>query len=1096
MKLVKRTTLQFQEGTSDKVYEVDLCLMGDLYTVNFRYGRRGSNLKEGTKTTQPVSLSQAQRVFDGLVAEKVKKGYRDINNISSQPSASPVINVSTTSSDPRHQTILNRLANRNENKWKLERVIWRAGELKIKEATPFLVELIGSGDAMRDYCIAWALGWCGDSAKETLSDRNDLDLLNILYRQFYENPATPKFVKRIAWEAIFKLSDRGSKDILRSQKIRELPIQLQELVINGAAKNLSQGLQDYLLTVSPILESIQAIEKRLLAINYYSEWRSNKQLQTEIKAEIERLIPELEEVVQKKYSDYYHGYFEIQRALKEYISNEEGKHYSIIDTLYQIDNVFTRSVILDLIKTAPLKHSYFRSLRHIFKMAEYRHDTEIYAIFAARFDKEKGNSNSYYTLDRAYTKKTRQYLQKRVWRTLKQLGEESDRDYINLVTEILLQYSDNDAQTPRRSNYRKWNSQTNSYENSNSEWDAYASYIILNHILYENSPRYLSHPKAWRCQNGYQPGNPLPKSREEAFPQLWQQNPEALLKLLLESNCHPVHQFATKALRDCPEFGDRLELNILIQLLDRPYPGTIELAFNLVCDRYNPNQPDRQLILALVNCHLSAARDRAYTWIEAQREYFLNSENFLISLILCDREDTRAFAKRFLSSSILNENATRVLIGQIIAHLLAFSPEQEQIARETGEILLEFTPQLRSLGFNVILDLLNYPLPEVKEIGARILLNHQTPATDLPPNLIESLIASPYESIRRIGVRIFEQLPDDRLMSDRVLIVAMAINPIVDLRNAIRPVIRRLANNYPNFGRQIAIELIDLLTTPEQHQGVHQDLTVLLKEDIPNWMPLISKQQTMPLLRVKSTAVQELAGLILQANDRHFLEEFATNELVKLANHEILSVREAARNMFAKRIETIHSNTEEMLSAVRLLEAKWQDTKDFARKIFSNLTSENWTPELIIYVCDSVYEEVRSFGRNKAIEHFQTDYGKEYLLKFSEHPSADMQIFATNYLENYAANNLDRLIKLTPYFITVLSRVNKGRIAKQRIFQFLDKQAQNNQAAAKIVAEILTRQSVTIAIGDKANAIQIMLKIQKKYPDISLPIQQKKIVHR
>jgi hypothetical protein len=244
-----------------------------------------------------------------------------------------------------------------------------------------LVALIGSGDAMRDYCIAWALGWCGDSAKKTLNDRNNLDLFNILYREFYENPATPKFVKRIAWEAILKLSDRGSKDVLRSQKIRELPIELQELVRSDNAVILSQGLQDYLLARSPIQESIQAIDKRFLAINYYSEWRSNKQLQAEIK----------------------------------------------------------------------------------------------------------------------------------------------------------------------------------------------------------------------------------------------------------------------------------LELNILIKLLDRPYPETIELSFNLVCDRYNPNQPDRQLILALVNCNLSAARDR---------------------------EDTRAFAKRFLSSSILNENATRVLIGQIIAHLLAFSLERGQISSQ------------------------------------------------------------------------------------------------------------------------------------------------------------------------------------------------------------------------------------------------------------------------------------------------------------------------------------------------------------------------------------------------------------------------------
>jgi hypothetical protein len=66
MELVQRTTLYFREGNSDKVYEVDLCrVSNDGYLVNFRYGRRGASLKEGTKTAQPVTLTQARAFFDG-----------------------------------------------------------------------------------------------------------------------------------------------------------------------------------------------------------------------------------------------------------------------------------------------------------------------------------------------------------------------------------------------------------------------------------------------------------------------------------------------------------------------------------------------------------------------------------------------------------------------------------------------------------------------------------------------------------------------------------------------------------------------------------------------------------------------------------------------------------------------------------------------------------------------------------------------------------------------------------------------------------------------------------------------------------------------
>ena len=69
MRLVSRTKLHLKEGNSDKVYEVDLCASGDKFLVNFRYGRRGAELKEGTKTTQAVDLEQAEKIFQKLVDE-------------------------------------------------------------------------------------------------------------------------------------------------------------------------------------------------------------------------------------------------------------------------------------------------------------------------------------------------------------------------------------------------------------------------------------------------------------------------------------------------------------------------------------------------------------------------------------------------------------------------------------------------------------------------------------------------------------------------------------------------------------------------------------------------------------------------------------------------------------------------------------------------------------------------------------------------------------------------------------------------------------------------------------------------------------------
>lgn len=84
MKVVKITTLHYQDDRSDKIYEVELfeVTKNQHYMVNFHYGRRGSRLRNGIKTDGYVPLVEAEKVFQKLVQEKIKGGYRDITGVS------------------------------------------------------------------------------------------------------------------------------------------------------------------------------------------------------------------------------------------------------------------------------------------------------------------------------------------------------------------------------------------------------------------------------------------------------------------------------------------------------------------------------------------------------------------------------------------------------------------------------------------------------------------------------------------------------------------------------------------------------------------------------------------------------------------------------------------------------------------------------------------------------------------------------------------------------------------------------------------------------------------------------------------------------
>jgi len=72
-----RITLYYREGSSDKVYQVNIEPQGEGFVVNIAYGRRGSTMSTGTKTQAPVDYETAIRIYTKLVNEKKAKGYTE-----------------------------------------------------------------------------------------------------------------------------------------------------------------------------------------------------------------------------------------------------------------------------------------------------------------------------------------------------------------------------------------------------------------------------------------------------------------------------------------------------------------------------------------------------------------------------------------------------------------------------------------------------------------------------------------------------------------------------------------------------------------------------------------------------------------------------------------------------------------------------------------------------------------------------------------------------------------------------------------------------------------------------------------------------------
>ncbi len=69
----------------------------------------------------------------------------------------------------------------------------------------------------------------------------------------------------------------------------------------------------------------------------------------------------------------------------------------------------------------------------------------------------------------------------------------------------------------------------------------------------------------------------------------------------------------------------------------------------------------------------------------------------------------------------------------------------------------------------------------------------------------------------------------------------------------------------------------------------------------------------------------------------------------------------------------------------------------------------------------------------------------------------------------------------------MLSQVNRGRVARQRVLGFLQREGRSTEASGRVAMEVLHRMSATIALEHRAAALEAMLSIAKAQPSIPMP---------
>jgi hypothetical protein len=97
--------------------------------------------------------------------------------------------------------------------------------------------------------------------------------------------------------------------------------------------------------------------------------------------------------------------------------------------------------------------------------------------------------------------------------------------------------------------------------------------------------------------------------------------------------------------------------------------------------------------------------------------------------------------------------------------------------------------------------------------------------------------------------------------------------------------------------------------------------------------------------------------------------KFSLKQVITLANHEFLAVRQWAWNFYKNNVERIKSDRNHALG---ILDAKWDDTRAFAFHFFeTEFTDEDWDTDCLVGIVDSVRSDVESFGKNLIMKFFK-----------------------------------------------------------------------------------------------------------------------------
>jgi hypothetical protein len=1019
-----------KEGRSDKIYEVDLV---DLerpddarYLVNFRYGRRGRSLRDGTKTSSPVTRPNAEKLFDSVVVSKINDGYRRVDG----DALSPTVLDTGAATDGRDAELLKKLALCARSAWpdnERDRLFWRLGVVRLAAAYPQLAasaEKVGAANA--SYSLVYALARCGGAdAADLLRSCADVNV----------SPVTRDYAAYALASELMGARRQPPRLALPRTTDPAATRDIEMALANGNGAGLLQAL---------------------LAASVAHPGFANQ--------------------------------FLIALA-----------HHALADGA-------ARKTLLAAVRAMTPRPPFVQVLRRLFKYADLTDDGPLFAATARQFELATPmyRRNRVYN-DRVWIPGSRQalnlseeqrsatprlalsdqtllYFKRRAWRMLRKRAELGQDAFTAMASELLLAFTDADGVKPATwTSYAlidgRWRSAPQATEALSRVWS-------VSHLLHDSAETSRFNPNALTHRHI---GVRESAQREEAFPALWDAQPQLLLRIAASARNHAAARFAAEALRQGPPRPETMDATAIGGLLASPYPEVTTLAASIARRLIDAGKADAALIAALLEAATQEMRDLAIRAIDDRGDWPWANPTLARAALTSPHEPVQGRTRGWLRDRAPSRDQRARATEAFAAWLAQLPSELDDTLRAGLTGALALLPLLWPerdcpLQPEIIENLTGHASPDVQAASIQLIAVTPTRPGDLPAAFWQAILQADAPEIRIASMALLARLDDAALAQHRDGITLAATGAHAGLRAAARPLVARLAATDEAY----AIRLRDMLMAgffrAEPVEGHAADMVTLFADALPQAAAAIDDGTLWRLLQARASGARLMGAKLLERRDP---QRFSVRQLARLGNHPFAAVRRFALQAFAADEARFRADPQ---NAVLLVESEWDDVRTTAVNRLTAWPSDALPAAALAVMADSTVPAVQDGARLLLRRSLAEGDVAEVLGRVLEHPSGSFHLFVTELLTGSSLADAAIFAKFLTQARIILMQINRGRIAKDRKFMALRNEALANKDRAADIAQLLHDFTLSVTLRDKAPALIILRDIARAWPDLPLPV--------